>query len=447
MFARYWIILLLAMVTSPFHCVVAWAPARTVTRTFQERQKHEGVSLALSFHNKRSERYQPGGRFPVRSSGLIAQASIIDLEDSVVEAEASRPEFARLANGGAIAETDSATMESIDYDELVQKIINGLILAFSFGYAIYIVFNIDHGMTRGWTQSEIAMRIPLDNWSNYESSLVEKPIYTKTLINVVIYLLGDWLSQTVFQKKNVLDFDAWRTLRNGFIGLCFGPLVHEYYQFSDRILPCEGGMVNRLEKILMDQTIYLTVKCSVYISAVGLLQGDDWDTVYNNVKERIRGIIFTAWKFWPLVHCITYGLIPARHRILWVNSVDLIWNAILSTMARNEEPSDESDADSLALASEELSAVSESPLVAGFHFDHGEADGVPSLREEHGVLPLVVGEKESSEVAGFHFDQGESDGFPLLVEEHDVLDLVVGEKENSEHFVSMVGNSTHMLLH
>ena len=55
----------------------------------------------------------------------------------------------------------------------------------------------------------------------------------------------------------------------------------------------------------------------------------------------------TAWKFWPLVHCITYGVIPARHRILWVNCVDLVWNAILASMStskQNEQevPDDES---------------------------------------------------------------------------------------------------------
>jgi protein Mpv17 len=112
---------------------------------------------------------------------------------------------------------------------------------------------------------------------------------------------------------------ACRTLRNGLIGLGFGPLVHEYYQFSDHILPVEGGILNRVEKIFMDQTIYLTVKCSIYIMAVGLLNGEDFNSVKNNVQTRIKGIVFTAWKFWPLVHCVTYGLIPARHRILWVS--------------------------------------------------------------------------------------------------------------------------------
>ena len=188
--------------------------------------------------------------------------------------------------------------------------------------------------------SEIAMRVPLDNWGAYESYLANKPIVTKTLINVIIYLLGDWLSQTLFQNRGVLEFDIKRTFRNGFIGLCFGPLVHEYYQFSDSILPPEDGIVTRLEKIVMDQTIYLTVKCSIYISAVGLLSGKDWPTVQQTVKDKIVGIVFTAWKFWPLVHCITYGLIPARHRILWVNSVDLVWNAILASMASKKVEED-----------------------------------------------------------------------------------------------------------
>ena len=175
-----------------------------------------------------------------------------------------------------------------------QKVINFLFLSAAFGYAIYTILNIDNGMTRGWSASEIAMRIPLDNWGAYESYLANKPIVTKTLINVIIYLLGDWLSQTAFQGKNVLEFDISRTLRNGFIGLCFGPLVHQYYEFSDAILPPENGLLTRLQKILMDQTIYLTVKCSVYISAVGLLAGEDFATVSQTVKDKIGGIVITA---------------------------------------------------------------------------------------------------------------------------------------------------------
>ena len=92
--------------------------------------------------------------------------------------------------------------------------------------------------------------------------------------------------------------------------------------------------MNRVEKIFMDQTIYLSIKCSIYIFAVGVLSGDSVETATTTVKGKIGGVVLTAWKFWPLVHCVTYGLIPARHRILWVNSVDLIWNAILASQAQ-----------------------------------------------------------------------------------------------------------------
>jgi len=222
-----------------------------------------------------------------------------------------------------------------------ERIINACLLFAAFGFAAHTILDVDHGMTRGWTQKEIVLRLPYDNWRNYENSLVNQPIWTKTSINVIIYLLGDWLSQTVFRKKDILDFDASRTLKNGFIGMCFGPIVAEYYEFSDWILPVEVG-INRIYKILMDQTIYLSVKCSIYIAAVGLLNGESVDQAKENVSARIKPVMFTAWKFWPFVHCITYGLIPAQHRILWVNSVDLVWNAILAALCRDEEVIDES---------------------------------------------------------------------------------------------------------
>lgn len=251
----------------------------------------------------------------------------------------------------AVAVTDASAIsisdDMINGNELglstTQLFLNGILLVTCFGFALYTILEVDKGMTRGWSQAEIMMRIPVDTWKTYEYNLQDSPIETKTFINVIIYLLGDWLSQTVFKKRNVLQFDAWQTIRNGFIGLCFGPLVHAYYEFSDHILPVEVA-INRVYKILMDQSIYLTIKCSMYIVAVGVLSGDSWEDAFQSVKDRIKGIILTAWKFWPLVHCVTYGLIPARHRILWVNCVDLVWNAILASLAREEIPEAEAAA-------------------------------------------------------------------------------------------------------
>lgn len=44
-----------------------------------------------------------------------------------------------------------------------------------------------------------------------------------------------------------------------------------------------------------------------------------------------------AWRFWPLVHLVTYGVIPSRHRVLWVNMVDLVWSSLLSGMTNSKD--------------------------------------------------------------------------------------------------------------
>ena len=212
---------------------------------------------------------------------------------------------------------------------------------------------------RGWDLGEIIVRIPYDNWQEYEGGLTTHPILVKTVINVIIYLVGDWMAQVGWGRtRPLLDFDLARTARNGLIGAFFGPLVHYYYDFSDFILPMDVP-INRVLKIIMvrrritakksgtlyftysrhlhppptqDQTIYFVTKCSVYIALVGLLRGDDRDQVVKDVREKIVPIVLRGWKFWPAMHILTYSIIPARHRVLWVNCLDIIWSYILASL-------------------------------------------------------------------------------------------------------------------
>ncbi|CAM9932650.1 unnamed protein product, partial [Phaeothamnion confervicola] len=200
------------------------------------------------------------------------------------------------------------------------------------------LLTVDHNIWRGWTWQEVAMRIPYDSWNGYETGLEENPILVKTLINVVIYLIGDWMAQTQWGKdgRDLLDFDLGRTLRNGIIAALFGPLVHAYYEFSDVILPMDEP-INRVLKILMDQSVYFATKCSAYIALVALLRGDGPAAAGQQVKDRLWPVLTTGWKFWPIVHVFTYSVIPPRHRVLWVNCVDLLWSSILSSTTNSNK--------------------------------------------------------------------------------------------------------------
>ncbi|CAM9449305.1 unnamed protein product [Scytosiphon promiscuus] len=232
-----------------------------------------------------------------------------------------------------------------------QGLLNLCILVFSGLWAIHSVVTVDAGMWRGWTLQETLMRLPWDNWDSYEYGLLEHPIATKTAINVGIYLIGDWLSQVNWGREEDIplwEFDLQRTLRNGLIGALFGPVMHYYYNFSDWFLPVDV-VTNRPLKIMMDQSLFFVSKCTVYITLVSLLRGDSFDDAKDSVKSKLKGVVTTGWRFWPFVHIFTYFLIPPRHRVLWVNCVDLLWSSILAGMTSgtpgDSDTTAEADAD------------------------------------------------------------------------------------------------------
>mmetsp|Transcript_9065 Transcript_9065/g.26422 ORF Transcript_9065/g.26422 Transcript_9065/m.26422 type:complete len:98 (+) Transcript_9065:950-1243(+) len=94
----------------------------------------------------------------------------------------------------------------------------------------------------------------------------------------------------------------------------------------------------------MDQSIYISVKTAAYIGLSNVLAGETKEYAGEEIKTRLPTVLFTAWRFWPIVHVVTYGLIPARHRVLWVNCVDLVWSSILAALVVNKDDDTEPQA-------------------------------------------------------------------------------------------------------
>ena len=64
------------------------------------------------------------------------------------------------------------------------------------------------GLRRGkWTPEEeaYALRLIADNWEVYEKRLYDAPVLTKSLINMVIYTVAEWLSQVLRAAKDYVD--------------------------------------------------------------------------------------------------------------------------------------------------------------------------------------------------------------------------------------------------
>ena len=100
-------------------------------------------------------------------------------------------------------------------------------------------------------------------------------------------------------------------------------------------------------------------KITTVLSLVPLLGSGSFKESINNVKTKLKDSMFTAWTFGPFAHCITctgkcflfmqqsqmcfYAkllicipkAIPAQHRLLWIEFVDIFWNAIHSALDRD----------------------------------------------------------------------------------------------------------------
>lgn len=214
-------------------------------------------------------------------------------------------------------------------------LINEALLIAVLALTAYAVLTVDSDAWRGWYPNEILYRVPLDNWRSYEEAVSSDPVPIKAAITGVTYLIGDWLAQAKSLAKvgkSWLDVDRPRILRSTAVGLVLlGPLAHFYYDFVATL--DEWSIVS---KIALDQTAYLAFYNTVYYVALALLAGSSLRESVEDYKGSFWLLLTSGWKLWPLVGIVTYTLIPQQNRVLWIDGIEIIYSALLSSLANKE---------------------------------------------------------------------------------------------------------------
>ena len=120
---------------------------------------------------------------------------------------------------------------------------------------------------------------------------------------------------------------------------------------------------------------------------------------------------------------MTYGLIPARHRILWVNSVDLVWNAILASKARDDDGEDDESMEALKGLDNEGGTL-EANGERGFGMDTAQKISFlskPGLSVGNLNEPSTAGGEEDAlsdgKILGAQWEAESSDAKTLLVKD------------------------------
>ncbi|CAG5018351.1 unnamed protein product [Parnassius apollo] len=142
-------------------------------------------------------------------------------------------------------------------------------------------------------------------FQSYQTLLNKRPYLVQAIQTGTLMGAGDFISQTVIEKKSVKYVDYKRTLRFSSIGFFVGgPALRAWYGFLNK---------------------YVGSKASV-----GIMQGKSLENIENDIKYNYLEVLKTNYYIWPVVQIINFYYVPLQYQVLIVQTVALFWNTYLS---------------------------------------------------------------------------------------------------------------------
>jgi len=166
------------------------------------------------------------------------------------------------------------------------------------------------------------------------------PVPIKAATSGLVYVLGDVLSQRVTGGAGT-PLDQARAVRSGIIGCTMhGPMSHWWYIALDAFCDAAGLAAAWwvvLAKVCLDQLVWSPTWNGCYVAMTGLMKGTNPRQVALDVRRTCLPLLLKSVKLWGPVHVITYWLVPQGLRLLWVDTVEILWTIMLSTAANDHE--------------------------------------------------------------------------------------------------------------
>jgi len=180
----------------------------------------------------------------------------------------------------------------------------------------------------------------------YERALLANPMITKCVTAGTIFTTASISAQSIVNWKTGANKPiCFKTaLRSGFFGaFIFAPLGHMFYNNLDKLVRGTAPQ-HVIGKIAIDQLLWTPPLTICFFSTMKVLEFYSDPTLMNMIQMEIEGKLWTSlktgWTVWPLIHLVTFTVIPLRHRILWISTANLGWSTFWCWLSQQdvEEP-------------------------------------------------------------------------------------------------------------
>lgn len=194
-------------------------------------------------------------------------------------------------------------------------------------------------------------------WNWYKSQLTRRPLATKAITSAAIMSFSDILCQryeitvrgdavsgirsampadvTSFaEQENCAkspEHDWQRTFHVAMTGLVWtGPLGHSWYAVLEKVVGARRGLLGLAFRLILDAVVYSPVAVAGYFVLRSLLEGKGVLITQQKLEYMFSGAVLASWQFWPVANVFNFLFVPLPYRVLYNNTLSLLWNGYLS---------------------------------------------------------------------------------------------------------------------
>lgn len=157
------------------------------------------------------------------------------------------------------------------------------------------------------------------------------PLTVKCSSGAVLAVIGDTAVQRIDgSAARSQGHDGARTARLAtWRSLIHTPIVHFWFAALERRFP-GAAAGNVLKKVACDQVIASPSLHVFFLPYMALAEGHGLEEAKARTERKFLPLMKANYCLWPLVHLVTFSVIPPVHRVLWVNCWATVWMGMLS---------------------------------------------------------------------------------------------------------------------
>lgn len=171
-------------------------------------------------------------------------------------------------------------------------------------------------------------------WALYQSSLHQRPLLTKTITAASIMSISDIASQSIVKDKECLDWKrVAQVATTGFIWSA--PLAHYWYGTLEKVVPhfmdsSKNKTLGVMVRLVLESMLFSPLAVAGYLILRTLFEGQGLGQVKDKLRTKWKTALLASWKFWNIASVANYAIVPLPFRVLYVNSLSLLWNGYMT---------------------------------------------------------------------------------------------------------------------